>query len=75
MGTVYSRHVLHYTNPTVGLVSLGDEDVKEFETAYKQTLEACHACHTAVGMPFLRPKVPTSPASTIINLEATSKPQ
>src|SRR6201982_3731122 len=28
MGTVYSRHVLHYTNPTVGLVSLGDEDVK-----------------------------------------------
>src|ERR1700740_3111671 len=31
MGTVYSRHVLHYTNPTVGLVSLGDEDVKGTE--------------------------------------------
>src|SRR6266446_2842620 len=28
MGSVYSRHVLHYKNPTVGLVSLGDEDVK-----------------------------------------------
>src|SRR5256886_5925157 len=28
MGSVYSRHVLHYKNPIVGLVSLGDEDVK-----------------------------------------------
>src|SRR6059036_99701 len=31
MGSVYSRHVLHYKNPTVGLVSLGDEDVKGTE--------------------------------------------
>src|SRR4030088_2112182 len=31
MGTVYSRHVLGYKNPTVGLVSLGDEDVKGTE--------------------------------------------
>src|ERR1700716_809280 len=28
MGTVYSRHVLGYKSPTVGLVSLGEEDVK-----------------------------------------------
>src|SRR5438046_3518254 len=28
MGSVYSRHVLGYKNPTVGLVSLGEEDVK-----------------------------------------------
>ena len=28
MGSVYSRHVLHYKKPTVGLMSLGDEDVK-----------------------------------------------
>ena len=28
MGSVYSRHVLHYKSPTVGLMSLGDEDVK-----------------------------------------------
>src|SRR2546423_7688193 len=28
MGTVYSRHVLHYKNPRVGLISLGEEDVK-----------------------------------------------
>jgi glycerol-3-phosphate acyltransferase PlsX len=28
MGSVYSRHVLGYKNPTVGLISLGEEDVK-----------------------------------------------
>jgi phosphate acyltransferase len=28
MGSVYSRHVLHYENPRVGLISLGEEDVK-----------------------------------------------
>src|ERR1700747_1045562 len=31
MGSVYSRHVLHYRNPTVGLISLGEEDVKGTE--------------------------------------------
>jgi glycerol-3-phosphate acyltransferase PlsX len=28
MGTVYSRHILGYQNPTVGLMSIGDEDAK-----------------------------------------------
>src|SRR3982751_653074 len=28
MGSVYSKQVLHYKNPTVGLISLGEEDVK-----------------------------------------------
>jgi glycerol-3-phosphate acyltransferase PlsX len=28
MGTVYSRHVLGYKSPKVGLISLGEEDVK-----------------------------------------------
>src|SRR5213595_376060 len=28
MGSVYSRHVLRYKNPRVGLISLGEEDVK-----------------------------------------------
>ena len=31
MGSVYSRHVMHYTNPSVGLISLGEEDVKGTE--------------------------------------------
>jgi glycerol-3-phosphate acyltransferase PlsX len=28
MGSVYSRHVLGYSKPTVGLMSIGDEDMK-----------------------------------------------
>src|SRR5436853_7533829 len=28
MGSVYSSHVLGYKNPPVGLISLGEEDVK-----------------------------------------------
>lgn len=28
MGAVYSRHVLGYKNPSIGLMSIGDEDVK-----------------------------------------------
>jgi glycerol-3-phosphate acyltransferase PlsX len=28
MGSVYSRHILGYQNPTVGLMSIGDEDAK-----------------------------------------------
>src|SRR2546430_3065346 len=31
MGSVYSRHVLHYKNPTVRLVSVSAEDVKGTE--------------------------------------------
>jgi glycerol-3-phosphate acyltransferase PlsX len=31
MGSVYSRHVLRYQNPRVGLISLGEEDVKGTE--------------------------------------------
>lgn len=31
MGSVYSRHVLGYNHPTVGLISLGEEDVKGTE--------------------------------------------
>src|SRR5713101_302219 len=31
MGSVYSRHVLGYKNPSVGLISMGEEDVKGTE--------------------------------------------
>lgn len=31
MGSVYSRHVLGYKNPTVGLMSIGEEDAKGSE--------------------------------------------
>lgn len=38
MGTVYSRQVLGYKNPAVGLMSIGEEDVKGSDTT-KQTFK------------------------------------
>ena len=32
MGSVYSRHVLRYKNPTIGLLSIGTEDNKGSES-------------------------------------------
>ena len=32
MGAVYSRHILRYTNPSIGLMSIGTEDNKGSET-------------------------------------------
>ncbi len=40
-----------------------------FESAYKQTLTGCYACHKASDKPYLRPRVPTEPASSIINFD------
>ena len=42
-------------------LAIEDEDSEAFVAAYKQSLNACHSCHTAVQMPFLRPTVPTVP--------------
>ena len=49
--------------------SIAAKDGEEFERAYRSTIEACYACHKASDKPFLRPQIPTEPASTIINFE------
>ncbi|HET7925564.1 MAG TPA: hypothetical protein VFL30_11735 [Rhodanobacteraceae bacterium] len=36
------------------------------ETAYRATLEACHACHVASEKPYLALQVPTAPAEPMI---------
>jgi hypothetical protein len=41
----------------------------EFEKAYKETLSGCYACHKASDKPFLRPRVPTEPATAIVNFD------
>jgi hypothetical protein len=50
---------------------LGDaltaKDVKAFEAAYRETLEACQACHTASDKPYLRLQVPKAPAEPMID--------
>jgi len=45
----------------------------QFQTTYKQMLDACYACHQASGKPFLRPIIPQSPPQTIIDFEPVSK--
>ena len=42
------------------------KNVRELETAYRATLEACHACHTASEKPYLALQVPTAPAEPMI---------
>lgn len=43
------------------------KDRGQFVTAYKQTLEACYACHKASDKPFLRPMIPLTESQSIIN--------
>jgi hypothetical protein len=40
-----------------------------FERLYKESLTVCYACHKAADKPFLRPQVPTEPASRIMNFD------
>jgi hypothetical protein len=54
-------------------LALEDEDHAAFVTSYKSALEACYSCHTASGLPFLRPVVPTTPPSSVISFEPTAK--
>ena len=54
-------------------IAIEDESLPDFEAAYKQTLDACHTCHVAVQMPFLKPAVPTAPASSLLSFEPAAK--
>jgi cytochrome c553 len=40
-----------------------------FEKVYKESLTMCYSCHKAVNKPYLRPQIPTEPASRIINFD------
>lgn len=42
---------------------------QKFVAAYEFTLATCHACHKTVDKPYLRPRIPEHPATTIINLD------
>ena len=47
------------------------QDSPAFETAYRQMLTQCHACHQAAEKPFLRPQVPLTPPAVIIDMQPT----
>lgn len=43
------------------------KDSKQFEAAYRATLEACQSCHVASEKPYLRLQVPKVPAEPMID--------
>jgi hypothetical protein len=45
------------------------KDRSGFETVYKDSLTVCYSCHKAADKPYLRPQVPTEPASRIMNFD------
>ena len=45
------------------------KDQGRFVAAYKFTMENCYACHKAADKPYLRPQIPTGPATQIINFD------
>jgi hypothetical protein len=47
------------------MLAIEEENTAQFETAYKDALAACHSCHAAAGLPFIRPVVPTTPPSSL----------
>ncbi len=48
-------------------IAIEQEDPEQFQKDYRVAVETCYACHKAAGLPFLRPMIPTSPPTTIIN--------
>jgi hypothetical protein len=45
------------------------KDKVAFERLYKESLTVCYSCHKAADKPYLRPQVPSEPASRVINFD------
>jgi hypothetical protein len=44
-------------------------DREQFVAAYKFTIETCYACHKASDKPYLRPRIPDHPPTTMVNFD------
>jgi hypothetical protein len=49
--------------------TIDGKDKTAFERVYKESLTVCYSCHTAADKPYLRPQIPTEPASRIMNFD------
>ena len=49
--------------------ALDKHDNKLFKTAYQEALKECYSCHLASEKPFLRPGIPSGPATHIIQMQ------
>jgi hypothetical protein len=54
-------------------ISINKHDRKAFETAYRQTINACYACHMGAEKPYLRPHIPEAPATRMIDLQPNAE--
>ena len=48
--------------------SINKRDLKVFEVAYRGTMMQCYGCHMASEKPYLRPRIPETPATRMIDL-------
>jgi len=46
------------------------KDATAFEPSYRQMMSQCLGCHVAAEKPFLRPRIPQTPATHMIDLQA-----
>jgi hypothetical protein len=49
--------------------TIDGKDKAGFEKVYKESLTVCYSCHKAADKPYLRPQIPTEPASRIMNFD------
>ena len=49
-------------------VSIKQRDLKAFELAYRGTMMQCYGCHMASEKPYLRLRIPETPATRMIDL-------
>ncbi len=49
--------------------TIDGKDKARFEQVYKESLTVCYSCHKAADKPYLRPQIPTEPASRIMNFD------
>jgi hypothetical protein len=49
--------------------AIKSQDREKFVAAYEFTLTSCYSCHKTSDKPFLRPRIPEHPATSIINFD------
>ena len=53
--------------------TIAGKDKTAFERVYKESLTVCYSCHMAASKPYLRPQIPTEPASRIMNFDPKAR--
>jgi len=46
-----------------------NQEGEKFEPTYRSLLEGCYLCHKASDKPYLRPRIPEHPATSIVNFD------